>query len=112
MAKCSDYNKIWNIAHHYLMDNKCQILDFFPIDVAARIFTMIYLTNVYTGEFTQSFKDNLSITTGSNYVCIHYHGMNASYKKSGLLCSYISIDADMKSLGDAFDELLKDFGNL
>lgn len=112
MAKCSDYNKIWNTAHHYLRDNKCQILDFFSIDVAARIFTLIYLTNVYRGEFTQSFKMNLSITSSGKYISIYYHGMYACYEKKRHLCSYISLDADIKSLGDAFDELLKDFGNI
>lgn len=103
MAKVTDFNEIKAMAAQNLAMHETALTEYFSLEEATAIMTMIYLTNDITAGFGQDYLNNPSIVSSPTRIAIIYQGHMSFYKVDYQICDYLDLMDDLDCIRVTLD---------
>lgn len=95
MAKVTDLNEIKAMAAQNLAMHETVLTEYFSLEEASSIMTMIYITNDITASFGQDYLNNPSIVSSPTRITIIYQGHMSFYQVDCPICDYLDLMEDL-----------------
>lgn len=95
MAKVTDLNEIRAMATENLAQHGTVLTEYFTIEEATTIMTMIYITNDITAGFGQDYLNNPSIVSSPTRIAVIYQGHMSFYQVDCPICDYEDLMDDL-----------------
>lgn len=103
MAKVTDLNEIKAMAAQNLAMHGTVLTEYYSLEEASIIMTMIYVTNDITAGFGQDYLNNPSIISSPTRIAIIYQGHMSFYQVDCPICDYENLAEDIEFIRVTLD---------